>query len=189
MLTRSLSGLAFAAGFSLFVLPANSVQASEWLVDTGSSSLTFAAGAGANAITGSLGQFDATISLDPEALADATITVVIPLADATTGRDDNDKALHSAEWFQTSDFPEAVYKSTAITRGAGGRYLAEGTLTLKGATVPTDLSFDLVINEDKANAVGTATVNRKAFNVGFPDGSLVPLDVTISFTLNATASK
>ncbi|WP_350333834.1 YceI family protein [Coralliovum pocilloporae] len=168
------------------LLPAATASASPWTVKPETSSLTFSAGKGGNAIRGSLGSFSAEVILDPANLANASIRVTIPLNDATTGRADNDKALHGAEWFNTGQFPEAVYESASVARLEDGTYSAEGSLTIKDIALPATLSFTLNVNDSDAHAEGQAQINRKAYGIGFKDGSLVPFDVTVSFSLDAS---
>ena len=68
------------------------------------------------------------------------------------------------------------------------RYVARGTLTLKGATIPVTLPFDLTLEGDRAEMSGQLTLDRRDFGVGetMPDESTLGFSVQVNVALTAT---
>jgi polyisoprenoid-binding protein YceI len=83
-------------------------------------------------IDGKFRRFDAQLALDPKAPQDGSVTVSIDTASATVGFADSDAELPRAAWFDSTRFPRAVFRSSAITALGGGRFQAAGRLELKG---------------------------------------------------------
>ena len=95
----------------------------------------------------------------------------------------------SADFFNESAFPEAVFKA-AITPAEGEdttQHIAEGTLTLKGMELPLTLPFTLLIEGDEAKMSGTTTLNRRDYNIGesYQDEATVAYAVDVAIELTA----
>ncbi|MEL6433730.1 MAG: YceI family protein [Pseudomonadota bacterium] len=88
------------------------------------------------------------------------------------------------DYFHSSAFPKAIFDAQIMKAEAG--YEAVGTLTLKGASVPVTLPFDLLIEGNTAQASGTLNVDRRDFGIGPADEGSVAAAVSINFTLTAT---
>ena len=85
------------------------------------------------------------------------------------------------------------FKVAAQVQKAGpGRYIASGTLQIKGTTLPVTLPFTLAITGDKASMHGTATVDRTAYKIGEGDYATtddIPAAVTVDVAVRATRMK
>lgn len=163
--------------------------ASDWQMDKGASTLEFEAKQGSTPFTGHFKDFDTEITLDPDNLDSAQIRAVIRTASVATGAADRDGALPGREWFNASNFPEAVFESDSVRHEGDNHYVAEGTLTLKGHTEPVTLPFTLDIAGDTAHAQGEVTINRLDYNVGEGDmaaAGVAGFEVTVKIDITAT---
>ena len=129
------------------------------------SSLAFGGTYQGEAFSGTFPGFSSTLSFDPAQLSTARLEVTIPLAAATTGNDDYDGELRGEAFFDAARFPQARYTATKFRALGDGRYAADGTLSLHGASKPVTLAF-----EWKPGAMpvltGKATVRRLDFGIG-----------------------
>jgi len=94
------------------------------------------------------------------------VTVTIDMASAKTGDPQRDGSLPSPDWFDTAGHPSAVFTATRFTQSGENRYVAHGTLNLRGVSKPLDLPFELHIDGGKASVSGRASLDRVAFGVG-----------------------
>jgi len=168
MMTLALSGFAFSA--ELNVGPA------------GGSKVTASFKQEGVEVESPFTRFSGHISYDPAKVAAATATIEVETGSYDIGDPAYNAEVRKKSWFDSTAFPKAQFKSTAIKPGAAGSFEATGQLTMKGrvqtVTVPV-----------KANAAGTAfdgsfVISRKAFGIGDPvwDGVLDD-KVTIKFHL------
>ncbi|WP_068316851.1 YceI family protein [Polycladidibacter hongkongensis] len=162
-------------------------SASEWQVDQASSSIAFTASQGGNEIKGSFDSWSAEIRFDPDALSEAQISASVELGSVKTGTSQIESALASAEWFNASAFPQAVFTSTSVKPGPDGGYVLNGELSLKGIVLPVTLPFSLEIDGDKAVAEGTVELMRDAFKIGEgTSAGQVALPVNVQLHIEAT---
>lgn len=146
------------------------------------STLTFATRYQGEVFTGRFPAFTTRLSFDPAHLATARLDVDIPLAGVTTANSERDSNLRGADFFNIARFPKAHFASTHFRAVAGGRYIADGVLTLRGVAKPVSLQFTW---KPGARPVlsGTATVQRLDFSVGggdWADTGLIPNAVSVS---------
>ncbi|MFI8719203.1 YceI family protein [Stenotrophomonas sp. NPDC077464] len=145
------------------------------------STLAFATKYDGEVFTGSFPGFSTRISFDPANPAAGTLDVTIPLAGAKTGNGDRDSTLQTADFFDVARFATARYTAKGFTR-SGDKYVANGTLELRGVSKPVTFTFDWTPG---ANPVltGKATVKRLDFGVGqgdWKDTRNIPDDTAIS---------
>ena len=155
-----------AAGLALaLAAPAWSAPAQNWTVEPGSK-LGFRGAFSGEAFEGTFRAWSAKIAFDPKNLAGSKAVVSVDVASAATGDADRDSALPSPDWFDAHRFPTAVFTTRAIRDLGGGRYAADGDLTLRGVSRPLTLPFTVKIAGDKAVMSGQAALDRNAFGVG-----------------------
>lgn len=172
---------------TLTILPA---YAADWSVQPEASTIDFAGTLGGSTVAGSFGSFEADITLDPEALDAASVTILIDTGSVTTDSDTANGALPGVAWFDASSFPQARFTSDTITATDGG-YLATGTLQIRDQSAEIELPFTLDIEGDTAQARGETVLDRTNFGVGtgaFAAESPVAHEVTVTFDLTATRS-
>lgn len=164
-----------------------SAAPARWRVQPGST-LGFTTAWSGTPIQGRFERWRAGIVFSPHALEKSGVTVVVELASANTGDRQRDEALRAPDWFDTGSHSEAVFRSTRIRHVSGDRYVAEGTLELRGVKQKLDLPFRLTIDGAKARVRATASLDRTAFGVGqgeFKATDDVPAKVGVVVELHA----
>jgi cytochrome b561/polyisoprenoid-binding protein YceI len=158
-----------------------------WKVARGSE-LTFATAWSGQALEGRFEHWTADILFSPDALDRSRVTVRIDVASARTGDEQRDASLPAPDWFDAANHPRAVFTAARFERLGGDRYMAHGTLSLRGVTKPLDLPFRLAIDGDVAKASGETSLDRLAFGVGqgeFAATDQVPAKVAVRIHLTA----
>jgi cytochrome b561/polyisoprenoid-binding protein YceI len=137
-------------------------------------------------VSGSFARWTADITFDPDpaAMDPGRVAVEIDVGSLTLGQV-TAQAL-GTDFFDAATHPAARFEA-AIQRAPDGLYVAEGTLTLKGATVPVRLSFALDIEGDVARMTGDVRLDRRDFAIGtqMPDEATVGFPVDVAVTLTA----
>lgn len=158
-----------------------------WAIQPGGS-LRFSVTNSGAALNGSFASWNGDITMDPDAPESAAITIRVDLASATLGDATQDSMLGGADFFNTSSFPQATWRSTSVRRVSGNRYEADGTLTLKGVSRPQRITFTLEGSGNRRSVTGSATVDRNAFSVGVGDSAAnLGGSVTVNFAFDATS--
>jgi cytochrome b561/polyisoprenoid-binding protein YceI len=158
-----------------------------WVVAPGSS-LGFGTSWGGEPIRGRFNRWTADILFGPDALDQSKVTVSVDLASVDTGDQQRDASLPSGDWFDVATQPKAVFTATRFSKTGEDRYVAHGTLKLRGVTKPMDLPFRLIIDGDRAQARGRASLDRNAFGVGqgeFAATDQIPGKVTLDIDVKA----
>jgi polyisoprenoid-binding protein YceI len=90
-----------------------------------------------------------------------------------------------ADFFDAATHPRAVFEADILR--AGGGYVADGTLSIKGNAVAVSLPFDLVISGDTAQMVGELFLDRRDFGIGagVTEEGTLGFGVTVSVMLTA----
>ena len=172
--------LALAAPLALATSPAGPVRYGH----TADSTLGFASSYDGETFDGRFAQFTTDIAFDPASAA-GRFDVVIQLASASTENDERDETLLGRDFFNIATMPQARYQATTFRKLADGRFVAEGTLTLRGVTLPVPLTFRWTPGATPT-LEGTATVKRLAFGVGtgdWDDTEVMPDAVTVTTKL------
>ena len=137
-------------------------------------------------IDGKFRRFDAQLALDPKAPKGGSVTVSIDTASATVGFADSDAELPRAPWFDSTRFPRAVFRSSAITALGGGRFQVAGKLELKGTSRELVVPVTIAQSGPQSTASGELTLKRLDFRIGdneWSDVSLVADEVRVRFKL------
>jgi polyisoprenoid-binding protein YceI len=135
-------------------------------------------------------QATGTLEFDPAHPTKASVEVTIDLATLQSGLPELDAVLRSKEFFDTSSFPKASFKSKFVEKGATtDRLKVTGDLNLHGVTKSVTLNVAVVKigNNPRTGllSVGfdaTTTIRRSAFNLGayVPQvGDEVPMRIII----------
>lgn len=104
---------------------------------------------------------------------ESSIDISIDLNSITTNQEQRDGHLRSADFFEVETYPTMTYKASGA-RQDGDKFVLDGELTLKGVTKVVPLTFEVngigenpLANTTVAGFSGSATINRKDFNVNF----------------------
>ncbi|MGL6042962.1 MAG: YceI family protein [Sandaracinobacteroides sp.] len=172
------------------LLLAAPAAATEWAVVPAQSSLGFSAEWNGQKVEGRFPKFQAAIRFDPTKLADARVDAVIDLASATTADKTVNGSLPGSDWFDVKKSPTARFQSASFTQTKPGQYVARGTLTLRGVSVPVVLPFTLAITGKTAVMTGQTQFDRRAFKIGMDsdaEGAWVGFPIPVKVRITATA--
>lgn len=162
--------------------------ASNWAVVPAQSSLTFSAKWNGEDVEGRFPKFTAAINFDPAKLAEARVDAVIDLSAATTADKQVNGSLPGSDWFDVKKAPTARFQATSFTQVKPGQYLAKGTLTMRGLSVPVNLPFTLAINGNTAVMTGQTVLDRRSFKIGMEsdaEGAWVGFPVPVKVKITA----
>jgi polyisoprenoid-binding protein YceI len=119
------------------------------------------------------------IAEDP---AGSTVDVEIDMASVSSGADDRDAHLRSAEFFDVERFPQATFRSTHVAWD-GNRALVTGDLTILGVTGSVELDVEyLGVHLDpwgaqRAMFTASTEIDREdwglSFNVALETGGVL----------------
>jgi polyisoprenoid-binding protein YceI len=158
-----------------------------WKVSPGST-LTFTTSWSGDAVNGRFDSWKADILFSPDALDKSKVMVTIDIGSVKTGDEQRDASLPAPDWFDGASHPKAIYTATKFEKTGDDRYVAHGTLNLRGVSKPVDLPFRLKITGDTARVSGTASLDRLAFGVGqgeWQSTEQVPAKVAVRVDLQA----
>lgn len=159
-------------------------SASEYRMSAGSS-LQFTSSYDGESFDGFFARFTPTIHFDPDDLAAGRMDVRIDLASASTGHEERDEVLVGEEFFDAGGDGVAHYSAVGFRALGGGRFVADGMLTLRGTRLPVALEFTWTPGP-RPVLDGVATVRRLDFGVGageWADTSLLPDGVKVTTRL------
>ena len=158
-----------------------------WAVAPGSR-LGFTATYGGEPVRGSFREWTAAIVFCEDDPGSASINASVALASADTADASRDENLKGPAFFDADSFPRARFAARGFKPLGGGRYAANGTLTLRGKSRPVRLTFTLKVTGDKAQAQGSAQLSRLSFGVGTDEWSAtdqIADAVAVNFTIAA----
>jgi polyisoprenoid-binding protein YceI len=144
--------------------PAN---AGEWISRAGST-LAFETSYDGEAFTGRFGDFSARVDFDPASPGTCRLAVRVALASADTGHDERDEVLVGEDFFAAATAADALWNGQSCRALPDGRFVAEGTLSLRGAKKAVPLTFRWTAGKTP-RLDGEARVSRLAFGVGGGD--------------------
>jgi polyisoprenoid-binding protein YceI len=123
-------------------------------------------------VRGRFAEFSGTI-VTAENPLESSVDISVDLNSITTNQEQRDGHLRSADFFEVETYPTMTYKASGA-RQDGDKFVLDGELTLKGITKVVPLTFELNgIGENPlaggtvAGFSGSASINRKDFNVNF----------------------
>lgn len=126
---------------------------------------------------------------------DSSVTAEIDLSSVTTGNDQRDAHIRSADFFEVERYPAMTFRSSGV-REQGDGYILDGKLTLKGVTKDVPLALELngfgpdAYGGIRAGFSATAEISRSDFgvnwNAAIEGGGVVVSDkVTIQLEIEA----
>ena len=157
-----------------------------WQVDLQNSTISFEATQYGQTFEGHFKIRGGDIVFDENRLDQSKTSVEIDIASITTGSQDRDVQARSDDWFAVKNYPVAFFTADIFEKTADNHFLAKGTLTLRGVTVPLDLPFTLHIKDERAEMHAALTLNRLDFDIGQGEwqstdviGNKVKLNITV----------
>ena len=146
-------------------------------------------------VRGEFGLKSATIEAPANPL-EAKVTASVDAASISTGDQNRDNHLRSADFFDVETYPTIDFVSTGV-RYEGGDFLVDGDLTMHGVTKPVTFELEFggfgtdPYGNYKAGATAKTVVNREDFGLTWnaaleTGGVLVGKDVTITLDLQGS---
>ncbi len=150
-----------------WLLAANlSAAPTAWTMTPTGSSLAFTATFENAPAPGVFHTFDASVRLDPDDPAASRVDVTIAIASADMGSDDVNEAIRGADWFDAVRFPVAEFHASEVRPSGPTRFVATGSLTVKGVSRPVSVPFVWKQSGDAATMTGEVSVDRATFGIG-----------------------
>lgn len=146
-----------------------------WVLDAQRSHIHFAGEHAGEAFEGHFADWEADIRIDPEDLSASSIQVQIETASASDGVPLHDSTLPEAEWFNVEQYPQSVFRSTAIRVVGEGQAVVDGVLRIKDRDLPVQ-SLQLRWDGQEAQIQGQVEIDRAAADLGMesdPEGDWV----------------
>jgi polyisoprenoid-binding protein YceI len=145
-------------------------------------------------IRGWFTKYEVTIVTAPDPL-DSSVAATIDLGSISTGNEQRDDHIRSADFFEIEKYPTMTYRSTGLSQ-RGEDWVLDGELSLHGVTRPVPLSLELngftadPYGGQRAGFSATAEINRRDFGVDISipmDGGGVVVGDKISISLEIEA--
>ncbi len=171
-------------------------KAGTWVLDPAHSEVTFSLRhMMISKVRGEFGLKSATIEAPANPL-EAKVTASVDAASISTGDQNRDNHLRSADFFDVETYPTIDFVSTGV-RYEGGDFLVDGDLTMHGVTKPVTFELEFggfgtdPYGNYKAGATAKTVVNREDFGLTWnaaleSGGVLVGKDVTITLDLQGS---
>lgn len=163
---------------ALAVLPAKTVLATEYTVDSSHTYVSFAVShLGFSTMRGQFDQQTGSLQFDPAAKK-ASVKIEIDAASIDTGHDKRDSHLRSPDFLNAVEYPTISFESTGVTWNGEQPATVTGNLTLLGVSKPVTLTI-------KSMKCGTNPINRKE-TCGFDaTGSIKRTDFGVNYGVPA----
>ncbi len=171
----------------------------DYVIDPAHSSLGFSARhAMVATVHGHFGVFDGKIHLDEDHPENSTAVVEIDAASITTGNNDRDTHLRSADFLDVAEYPKLTYHSTGASKIDDESYRLHGELTIRDVTrlVELDITYQGSTVDPwggfRVGFEGTTTINRKdwglTWNLALEAGGILVSD-KVKLVLDVAAVK
>lgn len=150
---------------------------------------------GFSTFIGRFNDFDASLDFNPENIGGSSLEVVINTASLDINNDEFAEELRGGNWFDTENFPQAVYRTTSLISEEGNSFVFGGELTLLGVTAPVNLNVNFHGGGrnflTRANTLGFSadtTFQRSVFGLdrftSFGVGDDIELEIHVEFMEN-----
>ncbi|MFY0596101.1 MAG: cytochrome b/b6 domain-containing protein [Cognatishimia sp.] len=162
---------------------------SDWNVTEGTISIEITQFGGP--VTGSFADWTAQISFDEKLTEGPLGNTVVEIAIGSLSLGSVTQQAMGADFFDVAGFPTAQFSAEIFADPNGDeQYLAQGTVTLKGVSVPVTLPFQLAIDQNIATMRGQTSLNRQDFGIGdnMPDETNLGFGVEVVIELTAERS-
>ncbi|MGN6493368.1 MAG: YceI family protein [Agriterribacter sp.] len=150
------------------------MSATKWVIDPSHSELVFKIRhLMITNVTGSFKSFSSEVETEGDAFDTAQVTFTGKVDSITTGNDQRDGHLKSADFFDVENHPEFTFKSTSIKKKGGEDFELTGDLTLRGVTKPVTFNVEAggIVKDPwgqvKAGFSVSGKINRKDFGLNW----------------------
>ena len=161
-------------------------------IDVARSAITFVATQMGVPAEGGFKRFTAQVEFDPARPAASQARIEIELDSFDSGVTEVDTEIKRRAWFNTAQFPTAMFVSSAVRSLGANRYEAIGKMTIKGRTREVSVPFMLGQGGGATVFEGGFTLKRLDYGIGegpWADTETVADEVQIRFKLTGTSRK
>ena len=143
------------------------LQAQTYVPVEDSSSVSFSIKNLGIKVKGSFTRLQGTIEFDPVQPEKGVFEVLVDAASVNTGNQKRDEHLRQEVFFDIKNYPHIKFVSTKVAPGRkAGTFFMEGTLTIKGISLPISFPFTVTPTTDGYWMEGKLGMRRKPFAVG-----------------------
>lgn len=187
---RKLSGLISLIGLGLLLAcwQAPHARAADWKLEPAGSRLEFIATFEKTPAPGIFKDFNVRLSFDPEQPGSGRLDVTIRVASADMASADINTAIAGIEWFDFARHQQAEFHASDIRRlptsPQPNRFVARGTLSLKGVSQAVEVPFSWSPGTEGASMDGEFSVKRGPFGIGTGEWmvtDVIGADVKVKF--------
>ena len=143
-----------------------------WKLDKAHSNLGFAVThLNISMIKGSFKMKEATVVATGDDLTDAVVSMEVDVNSIDTDNDNRDNHLRTPDFFDTTKFPSAIFKSTTCKKSGDGKYTLNGDLEMHGLKKPITLEMNVktgispVDNKPITGIRVTGSIKRSDFDI------------------------
>lgn len=171
-----------ATGGGLYLYADSSNQAA--ILAAGDSEVSFVAEVTGEPAVGVFTDTQVTAIIDQSNPAASSIMATVQTASVSSDNSQLESTLPDTEWFNVSEYPQAVFESTAIESIDDGTLQVTGRLGIKDKIAEISFPMTIKTEAEKLVARGEFTISRQDFNMGMisqENEDFVAHDVTVSF--------
>ncbi|NID11009.1 YceI family protein [Fibrivirga algicola] len=148
-------------------------------------------------VTGSFSDYEGQVTQVGDDFEGAQVSFSANIASISTGNEQRDGHLKSADFFNADEFPQLTFKSTSMTKTGDDTYSVAGDLTMRGVTKPVTLKAEYggqmgdFYGQTKAGFEIAGVIKRKEFGLSWDavteaGGVVVSDDVRLVLNIQVT---
>jgi polyisoprenoid-binding protein YceI len=173
---------------------ATDLSAGTWAIDPVHSSISFSVRhLVVSKVRGTFGEFSGAVVVAEDGTP--SVQAEIAVGSLSTGNEQRDAHVKSADYFDAENYPTATFTSTGV-RADGDDYVVDGDFTLKGVTKPIALKLEFngvnpgMGHGEVAGFEASVVLNRKDFGIDLDmpletGGAVVGDKITINLEIEA----
>lgn len=165
-----------------------------WVIDPIHSEVAFSVKhLGIAKVRGRFDEFEGQIVTAEDPL-DSSVNATIRTGSVSTGNEQRDQHVRTADFLNTEESPEMTFRSTGIRANGSAGFQLDGELTLRGVTRPVSLDLELhgfgqgMEGKPALGLSASTEISRSDFGVTAGPASSVVGD-TIKITLDVEANQ
>lgn len=149
-------------------------------------------------VTGSFGVYEGQVETVGDDFTDAKIEFSADISSISTGMEQRDGHLKSADFFDAENFPKLTFVSSSMKKTGDDTYTLIGDLTIRGTTKPVTLKVEHggqmqdFYGQTKAGFELVGTIKRKEFGLtwdGVTEAGGVVVSDDVKLVMNIQLTK